>query len=621
MQNSTFIIDITRENKIAGIKLRADKLGMNWAEGASKWGSVKLREGLDLSVKREFTEKGLFRETYIFTNSTAFDIFTQEGEVAVAATFNDSYHDAKTCEEMRCHTHINCGGESSWIMALRMGGYAPHLGLMLIKGSLISYSVERDLKFLSNDRGDFWLNVSPFHLRPGENYELSWEIFPHNGKADFRKRLLSYENYIDIDSDKFVYFKGENIRIRTNAEPEYIEEKAEEIGEKLYTFKKGNTSAEAKILVLPEWSELLYRRCRFIAEKQQYSEAASALDGAYLIYDNETKRMFYSHNHDHNGGRERLAMGIVIAQYLQENEDDFLMQSLKKYIAYVERELFDGETGVVYNDVHRCNDWNRLYNYPWMSTFFIELYKLFGEKRYLIYSAKAMKAMYAVESLEMDGLHQVGGMEFYPLTAPMCEIVDELIAAGENDFAEEMRGLFLEHAENLYRRGTDFPASEVNYEQSIIAPATEIMLMAYKLSGDEKFLRMGETILGLLELFSGFQPNYNMNEVAIRHWDGHWFGKLRRFGDTYPHYWSSTTGSAYELYSEIMGNKEYARLAEANLRGSLSMIFPDGSASCAMVYPYSVNGRLAASYDPWANDQDWALYFYIKHLRKQRETK
>ena len=43
------------------------------------------------------------------------------------------------------------------------------------------------------------------------------------------------------------------------------------------------------------------------------------------------------------------------------------------------------------------------------------------------------------------------------------------------------------------------------------------------------------------------------------------------------------------------------------------MFFADGSASCACVYPMTVNGRPGGYYDPWANDQDWGLYFYLKY--------
>ena len=46
------------------------------------------------------------------------------------------------------------------------------------------------------------------------------------------------------------------------------------------------------------------------------------------------------------------------------------------------------------------------------------------------------------------------------------------------------------------------------------------------------------------------------------------------------------------------------------------MFMPDGSASCAYVYPVSVNGRKGGYYDPYANDQDWGLYFMLRYKNK-----
>ena len=53
-----------------------------------------------------------------------------------------------------------------------------------------------------------------------------------------------------------------------------------------------------------------------------------------------------------------------------------------------------------------------------------------------------------------------------------------------------------------------------------------------------------------------------------------------------------------------MWNNEYIKKAEASYRGTLSMFNTDGSASCAYVYPVTINGKDAGYYDPYANDQD-----------------
>ena len=109
-------------------------------------------------------------------------------------------------------------------------------------------------------------------------------------------------------------------------------------------------------------------------------------------------------------------------------------------------------------------------------------------------------------------------------------------------------------------------------------------------------------------MFNGFQPDYHLHEVAIRHWDGYWFGKRRLYGDTFPHYWSSQTGKAFRLYARLTGDPVYAKKAEDSLRGVLSMFFSDGTATCAYLFPYTVNGKPGEYADPYANDQDWGLW-------------
>ena len=75
------------------------------------------------------------------------------------------------------------------------------------------------------------------------------------------------------------------------------------------------------------------------------------MDGCYLIYDKESDRQYYSHLvHDHNGGRERMGMAVLIARYLQLDDDPLLEESLKKYLDYFYRELYDRNSGTVYNE-------------------------------------------------------------------------------------------------------------------------------------------------------------------------------------------------------------------------------------------------------------------------------
>lgn len=604
---------------------RNDRYKMNWAEGSTEWGTVKAPEGLDVSVTSEQQEDVII-ETFLFTNRTDRDIFTSLKDISIYTPFPDDYPDAGTCMTNRCHAHIWCGGNISYVMALRMGGEAPHLGLVLTQGSLGGYSVERDSARRSNDRGDIILHPSPASLAPGESFSVSWTLFWHDGISDFYGMLKKYNtHYIEVHAGNYVVFEGEEIHVSITPAFDYMADdvsikdgdvpvdfsvgngvirikKNAGIGEHTFRISVQGVNTHCNILVLPALEKLLESRCRFIAEKQQYTNAHSKLDGAYLIYDNEEKHVYYSGRSDFNGGRERVGMGVLIAGYLRKKEDKFLSDSLDRYVEYVERELFDRETGVVYNDYQRDGRWNRLYNYPWISVLYIEMYQLRRERKMLLYAYRALRSYY-----------EQGGVGFYAIGIPIYDIVSCL---EKENMAEEKAVLmewFARHCEMLSKNGTHYPVSEVNYEQSIVAPAAHILLQMYRVTGGQKYLDAAREQIRVLELFNGLQPDYHLHEVAIRHWDGYWFGKRRMYGDTFPHYWSALTANVYADYAAVTGDMEYRRKADAAHRGVMSLFMADGSASAAYVYPVTVNGDRAGYYDPYANDQDWGIYFMMKY--------
>lgn len=602
-----------------------DPYQMNWVEGNTDWGTVKCPEGITVHTQ-SIPQGETLTERFTFTNITDREIFTSLQDIAIYTTFNDDYQDSKTCITNKCHTHIWCGGNVAYVMALRMGGAAPHLGLVLTKGSIDGYSVERDIAKMSNDRGDFLLHPSPMALAPGESYVLEWVLFWHQGKEDFYRRIKQYSNtYLHVTAEQFTVFEGENIHIEI--EPNFgfeqedvcvtrkernipftvsdgkisIDEKADCIGERCYDILVKDIRTKCAVLVQPPLEKLAEQRCRFIARRQQYHKPGSHMDGAYLIYDNEEQHRFYTPKNDYNCARERIGMGLLITKYLQKHHDEFLASSLREYIAFVKRELADTETGEVFNDYMHDNSYFRLYNYPWYSLFFIELYTLYHNVEYLRYAERILRAFY-----------EQGGDHFYAIEVPIVKIIACFEQENMTDEKETLLEWFKRHSDFIISQGTNYPAHEVNYEQSIVAPAANILIQAYQVTGEQKYWEGAKEQMKVLELFNGLQPDYHMYEVAIRHWDGYWFGKRMLYGDTYPHYWSSLTGNAYMDFGRITKNGAYMDKAEASWRGSLSLFLPDGAASCAFVYPISVNGRAAHGHDPYANDQDWGLYFMLR---------
>ena len=112
------------------------------------------------------------------------------------------------------------------------------------------------------------------------------------------------------------------------------------------------------------------------------------------VYDTKEKHIYYRAENDYNGGRERVGMGVLMAAYLQRFYDEKLMDSLNRYLAYVERELYDDEHSLVANDYGYDNHFQRLYNYPWMSLLFIEVYQLKKDIDYLYKAYKVMKSSF-----------------------------------------------------------------------------------------------------------------------------------------------------------------------------------------------------------------------------------
>lgn len=605
-----------------------DPYGMNWLRQDFAYAEVKCPKGLSGSAESRRDGDQVYTEITI-SNPGRKPYFTDKTSISIAFPLVDKYESSKVCMEQRCHTHIFCGGDISYICALRMGGKAPHLGMVLTKGSLSGYSIERNLASQSNDRGCFLLHPSPMEIKAGESVTLEWTIFRHEGKDDFFRKLEQYyPRFVTVWADRYVLFPGEKNTLRicpafsagkVTVDGQALSEEngiyqleytAREAGEKVFEIQADGVRTWCRTYVQANVEELAGKRCLFVAQHQQYHGGIRELEGAYLAYDNEEERCIYRPENDYNGGRERIGMGNLMTRYLSGQdgkENPLLRESLDAYREYVLRELVNADTGKVCNDMGRDDSYKRLYNAPWAAAFFAEQYRLRKDEGDLLCAYRIVKRFY-----------EEGGKDFYPIDLPVLLLDRELAGAGMEAEREELRLLYREHADRLCERDICYPASEVNYEQSIVAPAADILLSVYALTKEEKYLKAAERQIRILELFNGMQPDYHLYEVAIRHWDGYWFGKRRYYGDTFPHYWSALTGNVFELYGRLTGNRRYLDRAENSRRAVLPMIFGDGRASCAYIYPFKVNGREGEFYDPYANDQDWGLYFYLKSKEEQQ---
>ncbi len=189
-KENIFCIEYDVNGCLTKLKNLNDRYEMNWVLGQNLWGTVLAPDGIQVRKEHRITERNTLEEQYVFLNHTDFPIYLKETDLGIVLQLADSYDDARTCMERRCHTHIWCGKEAAWIKAVRMSGMAPNLGLGIKKGSICSYSVIRDEKKLSNDRGSFVLHPQLKKLLPNETYEICWELFWYADDKDFADKLM-----------------------------------------------------------------------------------------------------------------------------------------------------------------------------------------------------------------------------------------------------------------------------------------------------------------------------------------------------------------------------------------------------------------------------------------------
>ncbi|MEX6686830.1 hypothetical protein QTN47_04960 [Danxiaibacter flavus] len=562
-------------------------------------------QGLRIKVERNWSGT-LANETYTFTNTSKNAI--NVSEFGIYTPYNDNYPDAKTCATNRCNTHIWPGMNSSYVNAVRMDGIGPHLGLVLTQGALKSYSIENRGKdgggaySSSNVRGTIVLNIADTTIPAGEEYVLQWKLFWHNDWNDFfaKARSLGFQQ---VEASKYVVNLGDTLvaTVSSDKEQKVLKIPAETPGEQTFTIPYGKgMSTWLNYLVISKPEDLISKRVHFIVSRQQMNDVNDKRYGAYMVYDNETNEILLNaESADHDEGAERLAMGAVVAKWLQTHQDSAVYNSLMKYTQFVRQRLQTPDYKVFSNATKTSR--HRGYNYPFVAALYLETYQLTGNRSYLMDYYGTLRRFY-----------KEFGHEFYALCIEPRRGLNALLKEGLKAEYDTLLNDFKLMGDHNIANGIFYPKHEVNYEQSIVGPSVAFLCELYLVTRDEKYLHGAEAQMPSLEAFGGKQPDVHLNEIGIRHWDGYWFGKREMWGDVMPHYWSTTSADAFFLYYECTGKKRYREMALKILDNNFLNFKEDGRASCAYIYPATVDGIQGKFYDPYANDQDWALYFYLK---------
>ncbi|NUR99496.1 MAG: hypothetical protein HOV67_30090, partial [Kribbellaceae bacterium] len=529
---------------------------------------------LELRVGRRFGEQ--WTETYELRNVGSSPI--ELGSVAVSTPYRDVYASSRESLTGSVHAHVWTGGADAWVWAVPMDGSGPGLGLQLKEGELWAYSVEsREPGTSSNVRGHIYLHVtdharSPhpmggqpvITLDPGSTYRWTWQL-------QWYDDLTAFERSPRVDADRLALEVGETLELSDGQTVT-----ADVPGIQYVSSRDGK--ARIAVLFHEPLRVIAERRVRFILDHQRRPELAGSRRYAFVPYDNDSGlTVLASAWRDWSDARERVGMALLLQEVRDRGWGDRaeLDEALAGYEQFVREYLMDAEGTVQDDSIHQ--NAVRLYNFPWFARFLLGQGDRDGATRIL------------------DRYYELGGDHF--LAFDLGPLLSEL----------GLHEHLVRHAQTFIRYGDELPPHEVNYEQSMVAPLLELLVAAYrtgKIDGEELTHR-----LPWLTAFAGDQPDVRLRHIPIRHWDGYWFGRLRLWGDVFPHYWSALSAVVYGAWPRELVSPEQAdwldRAEEAILRANLVSFAPDGSATCAFVYPSCVNGQPAHIADPIANDQDW----------------
>lgn len=571
---------------------------------------------------RRATVNGEVVESYTFTNTSAGWLTLQD--VGIYTPFNDNYPDAATCVARRCNTHIWARGEAAWVYAERMGGMAPHVALMLTEGELDGYDIWlRGLEYAnSQTRGIIALRLPTLYLRGGESRTISWRLFAIGGEKALKARLVAHKGY--VEADRYVLQQGETTQVRLVRDNGTISRTVTGAvpGETVVSFADAGVKASADLWVVGSIDSLIDCRAGFIVGHQQVNDPDDPRCGAFMVYDCEGDSIYpddtpNSSPVDRDEGAERVGMGVFLAEHVLARECEGRRgkgeerrvkneewggkdgESLLRYARFLRTKLQDADYKT-FSSVDKRGR-NRAYNYPWVARFYFLMYRITGDRLYAADGYGTLCAMF-----------RQFGHAFYAIDIPVVLGLRCLDEAGMTAERDTLLRHFRQQGDEYVRIGLNYPKFEVNYEQSIVAPAVEMLAQLYLVTHDRRYLDEARRQMPVVEAFGGFQPSYHLHDIAIRHWDGYWFGKREMFGDTFPHYWSCVTASAFHYYALCTGDSTYQRRAEGIVRQNLCLFMGDGKASCAYLFPTRVNGVPARFYDPYANDQDWALAYYYQ---------
>jgi hypothetical protein len=585
--------------------------------------SFALVDGLTLTVSRRGGSE--LMERYEWRNTSAHEV-TVTG-LGLQIPFADHYPSAAEALERCVHAHVFPGGTWSWVLAQPMSGEGRCLGLVVREGSVAGYSIEsRNPMTQSNIRGHLVLQVTDrarnatafggqpaIILPPGGSYTLAWTLHWYGDVDAFLADTAPPARFSAMSAPV-----GSEIRVETSAPvsctAEALRVRPTDGGVAVSASRPGSyqlqlDGARTEVLFHLPVRHYVEARAAYILAHQRAAQRPGLLAHALVPVDTRTGLTVDDGGWaDWTDGSERIGMAILLqrARNLGWLTDD-VEPALAGWASFARAHLVDhtgatrrGSAGYAYGA--------RIYDAPWMAEFFLERYRATGDPADLELAGRVLTRVVEL------GANTFLGIGYSEMAVAVAEA---LAGAGSAEAASVLRAHVVTSAEHFLALGRGLPEHEVAYEQSIVAPLLNLLIDAHRLTGDDRFAAGISERLPWLLSFGGPQPHARLQGIAIRHWDGYWFGLDRLWGDVFPHHWSALTATVLTRLPEGLRTERTEELALAILRANLANDDESGSATCAFVMPSSVDGRAAHRADPLANDQDWHLALWLRLFQSE----
>jgi hypothetical protein len=607
----------------------------------------QLLDGLALHVDRRAGDR--LRETYRWANTG--DSPLEITSLAVSTPWRDVYAADGVAHETAVHAHLSATGAQAWALAKPMHGQGPFLGLTVREGAVRAYSVEARNQFTgSNVRGHLLLHVTDrarhphafggqpaLTLAPGASYRLVWELAWFEDEAAF---LAVAEPTVAVPELAAVVGTGlpiehpATMRVRvspggsplTGADPgragqgvaveptpdgSAVTGRAHGVVE-LDVGPDGGDAVRVGLLFHLPLAELVRRRVAVLLDHHRPRHRPRPR--GFVACDTRTGLTVTDQGWpDWSDGAERTAMPVLLAEarargLVEAARAAEVDAALEEFAAFAADRLVGPDGWVRRGSTDVTSD-PRLYNTPWLVDLLVLEHGHGGKLDHLELACSLLEASarHGVSRHLSIGHPQA----MLALEAAVARLPGTAARALRPRVDRLLEGLRTQAME-LAGRGGDLPAHEVSYEQSIVAPLVSLLSLAHRRWPDRRLLAAAEQALGWLLAFAGPQRHVRLRHVAIRHWDGYWFGLRRQWGDTFPHYWSALTAVALLELPDELRSEHGHRMAEGILRANLASYDGQARGCCAFLYPSCVDGVPAHGPDPLDNDQDWALVYALR---------